>query len=642
MNVQDHKLKALPRQPGVYIFRNSAGQVLYVGKAKSLRARVLSYFRDHAALEAPKRQMIQQIADLDTITTDTEIEALVLEANLIRQHQPPYNVVLRDDKYYLFIKITTEQYSRVYPVRRLKRDGARYFGPYSSAAAVRQTIKLLRRIFPHRSEKDLPRETIFPHPLFSTTELASGAAGRHPAPSEIPPAGRSLGEGWRGPSRRLGEAELSEAAGRGPQRQDPPTNYKLNITNIIRFLKGDRQRIKTTLTAGMKAAAARREFERAAIFRDQLRAIERLEGFQKVYLPRRESFDIVSIARTARLSAANVFQIRQGKLLGKNTFLLRHRLPAAPHDVVRQFLLQYYQDTRDFPPAIYLPLALTDASLIAGYLSRTQPPRFAIPERGVKKQLQRMGERNAEQLLTEEQQRIATPAVSRAAVRALFAAIGLPQPHRPDTRIETYDISNIQGQLATGSMVVFINGQPEKNQYRKFRLNSAGQANDYQMLVVVLTRRLAHRTGAGRPHPAAWPLPDLILIDGGRGQLNAARRAIHNAGQNIPLAALAKREETLFIPSQREPIRLPHNSPALYLLQRMRDEAHRFTLSYHQLLRSGHARRSLLDTIPGIGPRTKRRLLNQFGSLQAIRAADATALAKVIGSSRAKSLQDYL
>src|SRR3989344_59047 len=283
-----HKLATLPTTPGVYLFKNAKGGVLYVGKAKSLRNRVRSYFRPHAALDPAKQQMIPKITDLITITCDNETEALILEATLIRRHLPPYNVILRDDKFYLFIKITTqEEYPRVFPVRRLKKDGARYFGPYSSAASVRNTLYLLRRIFPYKGEKESPREKIFPHPLFSD--------------------GRSRPAKERRPAEALAEAGAAgEASDVSRQREQ----YRQNIANIIRFLKGHRQEIITTLQRGMQQSATNREFERAAIFRDQLRAIERLEGNQKVFLPRPESFDVISLARRGNLGAANVFSLR--------------------------------------------------------------------------------------------------------------------------------------------------------------------------------------------------------------------------------------------------------------------------------------------------------------------------------------------
>lgn len=578
-----NELASLPAQPGVYLFKNAQGGILYIGKAKSLRPRVKSYFRTKADLDPAKQKMLPKIAHVETIITDTEAEALILEANLIRQHQPLYNVVLRDDKYYLFIKITTnEEFPRVFPVRRLKRDDARYFGPYSSAQSVRATLQLLRRLFPYRGEKESPRDQIFPHPLFA-----------HSAKS----APRSLGEV-------------------GPI-------YKQNIANIIRFLKGQRQEIIDTLQAGMLAASQSKQFERAAVFRDQINAIERLEGSQKVYFTRHESFDCVSLSRSQNQSAANVFSVRQGKLSGKNTFLLKHRRSTPPADILRQFITQYYTVAQDIPKKIFIPFSLNN-----------QAPPIFVPQRGKKRQLIKMGELSAAQLLHQETTAFASANNTKRATQEL--AQTLEQANHPLRRIEVYDISTIQGLHTTGAMAVFVNGQPQKSQYRKFRLRRTdNKQNDYAMLEQVLERRFSSRH-------QDWPSPDLILIDGGAGQLRAAQKALRRLNLNILVASLAKRQEELFVAGQSQPIRLPYDSPALFLLQRLRDEAHRFTINYHKLLRSQQQKKSILDAIPGLGPKTKRKLLNRFGSLPAIKRASDKQLTKTIGPAKTKALRDYL
>lgn len=620
LNMQS-KLENLPTTPGVYIYKNAKGNVLYVGKAKVLRSRVQSYFRAKTALDAAKREMVKKIADLETISTDTETEALILEANLIRQHQPPYNVVLRDDKYYLFIKITTkEELPRVFPVRRIKNDGARYFGPYSSARSVRQTLQLLRRIFPFREEKESPREIIFPHPLFS-----SPYQGEVPRPL----AGQRGGNAGITPSPRAKRSGLPLGKGEKVIEQ-----YTDNIANIIRFLRGQRQEIMTTLASGMRDASHTHQYERAAMFRDQLQAIEHLEGSQKVFLTHQESFDVVSIAQEPSRSAANVFQIRDGKLLGKQTFLLTHRASASLEDTLRQFLLQYYRVAQDIPPLILIPTSLPDQDAIATFITSTPSLQFAIPERGKKKQLLLMGTTNAKLLLNEQAAVSQTAASRESALAALFKAIGLP-PGTAPVRIETYDVSNIQGTLATASMIVFIDGAPAPKFYRKFRLELSGTPNDFAMIQEALRRRFAH-------HQHAWPLPNLVIIDGGKGQLSAAQTVLHELDVHVPVIAIAKREEEIFIPEKSGSTRLAYDSPALYLIQRMRDEAHRFTITYHRLLRSKQQRRSLLDEVPSIGPKTKRQLLTAFGSLQAIRAAGEDELARIIGAAKAKILQDYL
>jgi len=632
-NISKQQLGNLPAQPGVYLFKNDSGSVLYVGKAKNLRARVRSYFKTPSSkplptttyklqastdLDPAKQQMVREIAGFETIVVDSENEALILEANLIRQHQPPYNVVLTDDKYYLFIKITNEPLPRVFPTRKLKRDNARYFGPFSSARSARRTLKLLKRLFPHLDDKNPDNEWVFPHPLFADT---AKSAPRH---AHAKPLAK--------------EGSRSKVKPKTLDQQQ----YQQNIQSIIRFLQGDREEIIKTLHAGMKQAARQQNFERAAIFRDQLNALERLEGNQKVHLPRRESFDVISIATDQSRSAANVFQVRHGKLLNKSTFLLKSRYGTDPRDILRQFILQYYRDAQDIPRTICLPLDLPDHSAISKWINQVAPPKLVVPQRGKKRQLINMGELNAQQLLNEELADFQQDERLRRAAQSLAHALNINHPLK---RIETYDISNIQGTHATGSMVVFTDGKPDKNQYRKFRIRAGDTPNDYAMLQEVLSRRFASKH-------EEWSKPDLVLIDGGKGQLSAAQTTLTKLGlTDISLAAIAKREEELFTcppelqqtgtPLQFKSIRLPYDDDALYLVQRMRDEAHRFTLTYHQLLRSKKHSRSLLDEIPGIGPKTKKKLLTRFGSLKAIRAASESDLKKVIGQ-KAKLLKEYL
>jgi len=384
----------------------------------------------------------------------------------------------------------------------------------------------------------------------------------------------------------------------------------------------------------MRQAAADKKYERAAIFRDQYQAIERLEGYQKVFLPRPESFDVISIVTDASRSAANVLAVRRGKLLDKNTFLLKHQRETAAADILRQFLLQYYREAQDIPPAILVPLELPDQETISRWINTEQPPLITAPQRGKKRQLMSMGELNAQQLLQVETAAFAQDARLQRAIAQLAAALYVAPPLR---RIETYDISNIQGKQATGSMVVFTDGQPDKGQYRKFRIKIDNTPNDYAMLQEVLSRRFSGRH-------AEWKNPDLILIDGGKGQLNAARAVLEKLSINIPLASIAKREEILFFyeAEKIKEVRLPFDSDALYLVQRMRDEAHRFGVSYHRLLRSKRSQRSVLDEIPGIGPSTKKRLLNHFGSLKKIREASDEELTRLVGFAKMTSLRNFL
>ena len=594
------QLKSIPSTPGIYIYKDAKGNVLYVGKAKVLKNRVKSYFQKRANLDPAKQAMVKKIASLQTISTDTENEALVLEANLIRKYQPPYNVVLRDDKYYLFIKITKEDIPRIFPVRRILKDGARYFGPYSSATSVRGTLRLLRRIFPFKGEKDAPHDRIFPHPLFARS--ANNA-----------------------PHSSIKSSDVGHSSN--------PATYESNITNIIRFLKGDRDTIMRTLIHGMKKASSQEKFEQATLFRNQFQAIERLEGSQKVYLASEESFDAISIMSESTQSAVNIFQVRKGKLLGKQTFLLKHQSQSIPQDILRQFLLQYYQVAQNIPEHILLPLSLTDKEEIASFIRPANPPTISVPKRGKKHQLITMGETNATQLLTEQQIAFQTNEKQKKAHSALVTAINLnpEQVHR----IETYDISNIQGTLATASMVVFYDGEPKTSQYRKFKIKNDGTPNDFAMLQETLRRRFAKRN-------EDWPMPDLIIIDGGKGQLSSTVKILNELHINVPIISLAKREEEIFIPGYSESTRLPYDSPALYLIQRMRDEAHRFTITYHRLLRSKQQHKSILDSIPSIGPKTKKLLLANFGSVANLRKASEKEISTIIGEQKTKILLQHL
>ncbi|MEO6077968.1 MAG: excinuclease ABC subunit UvrC, partial [Candidatus Andersenbacteria bacterium] len=614
------QISALPQSPGIYMYKDANGKLLYIGKAKNLRSRVRSYFGKGTDLGPTKEKMVSLIATLETIATDTELEALVLEANLIRKNQPPYNVLLRDDKYYLFIKITKDIPPRIFPVRKILKDNAQYFGPYSSARSVRETLKLLRRIFPFREEKDRPRDIIFPHTLFSTASppFQGGAGG--------------------------GESVVADT-----HPTQPPLNQgEESATNVVRFLQGHRQEIIKTLEHGITDAAKNLQYEQATLFRDQLRAIERLEGSQKVYLPRKESFDVVSISESSTQSAGNILQIREGKLIGKQTFLLRHRTKTNKEDILRQFIMQYYNVAKDTPRTIYIPFSLSDIATISEWIKKVTgtPAVLQIPERGVKKQLLTMGQLNASNLLREESAVTQTAESSAKALEELLKAIGLHdkphlalrKAHGKPFRIETYDISNIQGELATASMIVFENGVPAKNEYRKFkiRLNQdaspgSHKSNDFAMLAETLARRFTN---------TQWPLPDLIIIDGGKGQLSSAMKSLQKSGFTIPMISIAKQEEEIFLPNNPTSIRIPYDSPALFLIQRMRDEAHRFVITYHRKLRSKEQIKSILDEVPGIGPKTKKALLKEFGSVKNIKDSEDIEIEKIIGIQKTKILRE--
>ena len=416
------------------------------------------------------------------------------------------------------------------------------------------------------------------------------------------------------------------------------TLYRENIENIINFLKGRRQEIIARLNNGMKAASAKQQYERAAVFRDQIDSIMRLEGYQKVQLYKQESFDVISLVREANKSAVNVFGVRAGKLIRKNTFTMRHVAGTSANNILRQFLLQFYGDSKDtgedsnIPDLVFIPFKLTDEASLGKWIGGDHEVTFHRPQRGKKRQLMKMGEANAIQLLDNERADFEQAQRGRDASQELANYLGLKDQKL--NRIESYDISNIQGSLATGSMVVFTDGNSDKKEYRKFKIKGMESPNDFAMLQQVARRRFADKHND-------WPKPDLVLIDGGKGQLSAVGKIFSELEIDIPLVAVAKREEEIFIPDSKEPIRLPYDSDALYLVQRMRDEAHRFTISYHRNLRSKKSSKSLLDEIPGVGPATKKKLIRKFGSLKAIKAASLDELEYVIGK-KANSLKKFL
>ncbi len=597
------RLKSVPQEPGVYILKDGAGTIIYVGKASSLRNRLRSYF---AFPDSPKLILIQRrLADFELIITASEQEALILEANFIKKHHPRFNVRLRDDKNYPYLRISVqEDYPRVSVVRRPQADGARYFGPYASAHSVRATIDLTKKLFPYCN---------------CTLNFQS----KHPRACLDYYLGRCLGP-------CIGAVT--------------PQEYHPTIDQLILFLEGRQEEVARRLRADMEAAAKALDFEKAARRRDQVRAIERLMEEQKVTSAARGDLDVIAIAQERTEACALVFFIRHGKLTGQEHFALEMADEEAPAELMRSFLTQYYGAATIVPPEVLLAGPVGDQALVRSWLSekRGRPVRLATPARGEKYRLAQMAAKNAAELLEQIRARwLADFGKTSAALAALQQEMGLP---RLPQRIEGYDISNIMGTSAVGSMVVFEKGKPKSADYRRFRIKTVPGADDYAMLQEVLRRRFRRTQTAassGEPHskPAddKWAtLPDLVLIDGGKGQLSAALEAMTEVGvaEMVSTASLAKEREEVFLPGQSEPLRLPGTSPALYLLQRVRDESHRFALAYHLKVRQKRALTSALDQIAGVGPRRKAALLRRFGSLQGIKEAPLDEVAAVPGMTR--------
>lgn len=601
----EERLRALPEQPGVYLFKDAEGRILYVGKSVSLRNRVRSYFGSPRNLDAKTRELVARIADFDIIVTDNELEALILESTLIKEHKPRYNISLRDDKGYPFIKVTlNEEWPRVIKVRRVEDDGARYFGPYSSAGSVNRTLELLKKTFPYRS-CDEPID------------------GRRKRPCLDYHIGRCL-------------APCVGLADR--------TAYMEAIRQVLLFLEGRGEQVVQQVRRRMEAAAAALEFERAALLRDQLRALEHVLERQKVVSALAGDSDAIAFAQDDGETCVQVFFIRRGRLIGNESFVLQGTAQASPQEIMTSFVTQFYQTAAQVPPTILLQHEILDRPVIEEWLQRRRGGKVVlrVPRRGEKRQLVDLVARNAGEALKQLRLKWLSERQRQAgALAELRELLGLPAIPR---RIEGFDISTLQGQAAVGSMVVFVDGAPKRSAYRRFQIRTVAGQDDYAMLEEVLRRRFRHAPQGEEPDEA-WELPDLVLVDGGRGQVNVAARVLEEVGLgHVPLLGLAKKEETLHWAARPEPILLPRDSMALYLLQRVRDEAHRFAITYHRARRQKEAVSSRLEEIPGIGPRRRAALLRHFGSLEAIRRATIEELAAVSGMNRsvAERLKEHL
>ena len=622
------RLKATPAKPGVYLMRDNSGDVLYVGKAAGLRSRVSSYFASSANLPRKIVNMVGKVADYEYIVTESEQEALILECNLIKEHQPPFNARLKDDKSYPFIKIdVSEDFPQVYITRRVNKDGSRYFGPFASAGSVRRTLNLLKKLFPYRS----------------CTKTITGNDARPCLDYHIH---RCIGP-------CIGAVDKQE--------------YAEVIDQVILFLEGKTNKVVGSIKRRMLDAADSLEFEKAAVLRDQLTAIEKVNEGQKVLHLTSENVDVIATAPGSREAWVEVFFIRQGKLIGRDNFLMAGTQDDEPNKILTAFVKQFYDATPYVPPRILLQHPLEEADSIVKWLreKRKGNVRLHVPQRGEKRRLVQMVAENAEQGL--EQLRVkqtSDTAAMDAAMLELQEALSLPYPPK---RIECYDISNIQGTNAVGSMVVFEDAKPKKAHYRRFQIKSVKGVDDYSMMREMLTRRFKRLSQSRKPRELdalegdvesaavsngnassknAWGIePDLVLIDGGKGHLGAALQVFLELGINdIPLASLAKENEELFIPMMSESILLPRNSQGLYLVQRARDEAHRFAITFHRERRSKKSVQSALDLVPGIGPKRKSMLIRRFGSVRGVSSASVDEIAAVPGMtlSLARSVKNYV
>jgi excinuclease ABC subunit C len=606
----DDKLQLVPTRPGVYLMKDAAGRVIYVGKAASLRSRVRQYFQESGHLESPRiRHLMSRIADFEVIACENEVEALILETNLIKRHRPLFNVRMADDKAFPYVKITNEEFPKVLMTRRVLRDGGRYFGPYPyhEPKLVRRTIRTIRKLFKLRScnieiTRDLPRPCLDYY------------IGQCTAPCVA----------W---------GATADA-------------YAGQVRRAAMFLEGRAESLLDELRREMEGAAAALEFERAAQLRDQIQAMDAVYEKQRIATVGLEDRDVMSLAQAGNLACVQAFFVRSGRLQSQEHFILEGAQGATPTEILREFVTQYYQDAPTIPPEVLLSEAVDDAGLIETWLGERRGGKvdMHVPQRGDKKHLVEMAAENAALFLQHERARRA--GLEGAAVKELQEILQL---ETPPFRIEAYDISNFQAGESVGSMVVFEGGRPLKRDYRRFKMKWTEGPNDYAMLQEMLKRRFAlgreeqERLDRDEPVRVKWSvLPDLILIDGGRGQLNAALEVLFEYNHMIPAVGLAKQEELVVTVARPDPLALPRDSHSLQLLQRIRDEAHRFANAYHRKLRERRIVFSVLDEIKGIGEKRKRDLIRHFGSVRAIRQATVEQIGQVVGPKMAQRVVDYL
>lgn len=603
------KLANLPTLSGCYIYKDSAGTVIYVGKAINLRNRVRSYFQKSANHTPKTKRLVSNITDMEWIVTDTELEALILECNLIKKYRPKYNVRLRDDKQYPYLMLTTkEPFPRLLVTRRVRQgDGNKYFGPYTNSHAVYESMNLIYKVFPlvtckkEWTNKPQQRPCIYYH------------MGRCP---EAPCAG-------------LADKD----------------RYAEGVKSVEQFLSGRQDTLTKELRRKMEEAAENMEFERAAKLRDQLNSVNAIVERQKVVSTTTGDQDVLAVVSDENGACVQMFFIRGGKLIGQEHFLLEGTEgdEAGIKEATSEFVKQYYQDASFVPSEILLPAHVEEMEIIESWLRQKKGTKVSlqVPERGEKKRLLEMAATNAQQVLQlVRAQSAAEQSRTDAALHELAEALEMPDSLL--TRIEAYDNSNIQGRHAVGGMVVFEQGKPKKSDYRRFKLEIAqGEPNDFAMMFEMLTRRFSRMAD---DDPKFSTEPDLILIDGGKGQLSAAQDAMKQFGYDFPMIGLAKQFEQIFIPGRDEPIELPRNSKPQHLLQRVRDEVHRWAIEYHRNVRGRAANMSVLDEIPGIGPTRRRELLKFFGSVEKMKRATVDDLVAAPGMNKkaAQAVYDHL
>jgi excinuclease ABC subunit C len=600
----DEKLNNLPVSPGVYQFKDKEGTILYVGKAKILRNRVRQYFHKSRVLDPRIALMVEKVSDVEIITTDSEVEALIFEANLIKKHKPRYNVNLKDDKSYPYIVITNEPYPRVFVTRRVYRNGGRYFGPYTDVHTMRSALKTVRDIFMIRScNFRIDQE-------FIEKKKTRVCLDYHIKKCE-------------GPCEGLVSQE----------------RYNQMIEQVAQILRGKTTSVLQTLDAQMNSAAAELKFEDAAIFRNRMRELEVYSSKQKVVDVDLHDRDIVAVAAEGDDACGVVFKIREGKVLGRQHYYLSKVEGKSESEIIEALVQRYYLESSDVPSELVLSSPVETKEAVCEWLTslRRNPVRVKSPDDGELAKLVSMCRKNAQYLLDElKLQKMKRDDFIPHAVQSLQRDLRLKSVPR---RIECFDISHLQGTETVASMVVFVDGKPKKSEYRKFKIRAAAEGNivdDFAGMREVIRRRYT------RVLEEQSELPDLIMVDGGKGQLSSACAVLKelNLGSQ-PIISLAKRLEDVFVPDESEPVVIPKSSSALRLLQQVRDEAHRFAITFHRLLRDKRTLQTELDLIEGIGKKRAKELLEAFGSVQGVKFATETQLAEIVGEKAAGKIKEY-
>jgi excinuclease ABC subunit C len=576
------KIAQVPDRPGVYLYKDAKAQIIYIGKAASLRSRVRSYFQDSRARDPKTDALVAQIRDLEYIVTTNELEAMILESTLVKKHRPRYNIILRDDKHYPFLKLTTnEDFPRLVVARRVQPDGAAYFGPFYPATAMRETLRLVRQLFPLRTCR-IKIDGTLPRPCLQYY------IHRCNAPCT----------GW----------ETREG-------------YSKTVREVERFLEGRNDDLAAELTREMEAAAEETKFERAAALRDRIQALNTVRERQQMISTDEADADIVGVVRQGSEACVQLFFVRKGRLLGRESFFFERVAGWTDGDILSAFVRQFYVRDVTPPPEIVLSEALPEAELTAEWLSQRRGGRVELlaPQRGRKRELVAMAEENA--ALALQSHLLSRGNRQQVVLEDLQRALSLPEPPH---RVEAFDISTIQGHETVASMVVWVDGDMKRDEYKRYKIRTVTGTDDFASMQEVLGRRY------GKALETEGVLPDLIVLDGGRGQLNVGIKALEAIGLDyIPIAALAKRAEEVYLPERLQPLVLDMGSPALQALQKMRDEAHRFAITYHKKLRSRRAIASVLDQIPGVGPTLRTSLLRTLGSAKGVRQASVAELASV-------------